>query len=229
VPGSGSEAFKGISIMLGVMFSLGSSSIISNLIAGYAMTYRRAFRKGDMIQVGDNIGRVVDVRLQVTHLRNMRNEEIIIPNSEILGRSVVNYSSLSKGQGLFLSTTVGIGYETPWRQVESMLLLAAERTPGVRRDPVPFVLEKTLGDFCVTYELFAAIDDPTTRRSMYAALHRNVLDVFNEYGVQIMTPAYEGDPERPKVVPREEWYAAPARVPADAATPDRPAASRAPE
>jgi small-conductance mechanosensitive channel len=217
VPGSQSQAFKGISIMLGVMFSLGSSSIISNLIAGYAMTYRRAFRRGDMIKVGDTVGRVIDVRLQVTHLRNMRNEEIIVPNSEILGSSVVNFSSLSREQGLFLSTTVGIGYEVPWRQVESMLLLAAERTQGVRRDPVPFVLEKSLGDFCVVYELYAAIDDPATRLSMYAALHRSVLDVFNEYGVQIMTPAYEGDPEQPKVVPREQWYAAPARSPTEPA------------
>jgi small-conductance mechanosensitive channel len=199
------------------MFSLGSSSIISNLIAGYAMTYRRAFRRGDMIKVGDTVGRVIDVRLQVTHLRNMRNEEIIVPNSEILGSSVVNFSSLSREQGLFLSTTVGIGYEVPWRQVESMLLLAAERTQGVRRDPVPFVLEKSLGDFCVIYELYAAIDDPATRLSMYAALHRSVLDVFNEYGVQIMTPAYEGDPEQPKVVPREQWYAAPARSPTEPA------------
>jgi small-conductance mechanosensitive channel len=212
VPGSGSEAFKGISLMLGVMFSLGSSSIISNLIAGYSMTYRRAFRKGDVIQVGDDIGRVVDVRLQVTHLRNMKNEEIILPNSQILGSSVVNFSSLSRAQGLFLSTTVGIGYETPWRQVESLLLLAAERTAGVRSDPAPFVLEKSLGDFCVVYELYAAIDDPVRRLAMYAALHRNVLDVFNEYGVQIMTPAYEGDPEQPKVVPREQWYTAPARL-----------------
>ena len=219
VPGSESQAFKGISIMVGVMFSLGSSSIISNLIAGYAMTYRRAFRRGDMIKVGDTVGRVIDVRLQVTHVRNMRNEEIIIPNSEILGSSVVNFSSLSREQGLFLSTTVGIGYEVPWRQVESMLLLAAERTQGVRRDPAPFVLEKSLGDFCVVYELYAAIDDPTNRLGMYAALHRSVLDVFNEYGVQIMTPAYEGDPEQPKVVPREQWYAAPARSSADTASP----------
>jgi small-conductance mechanosensitive channel len=227
VPGSGSEAFKGISLMLGVMFSLGSSSIISNLIAGYSMTYRRAFRKGDMIKVGDDIGRVVDVRLQVTHLRNMKNEEVIIPNSQILGSSVTNFSSLSRAQGLFISTTVGIGYETPWRQVESMLLFAAERTAGVRRDPAPFVLEKSLGDFCVVYELFAAIDDPVQRLAMYALLHRNVLDVFNEYGVQIMTPAYEGDPEQPKVVPREQWYTAPARVaPADAAASNRSPSSQ---
>jgi small-conductance mechanosensitive channel len=216
VPGSESQAFKGISIMLGIMFSLGSTSIISNLVAGYTMTYRRAFRRGDIVRVGDSTGRVTDVRLQVTHLRNLRNEEIIIPNSEILANSVVNYSSLGREQALFIRAAVGIGYEVPWRQVESMLLTAAVRTEGVLADPAPFVLVPSLGDFAVSYEINAAIDDPTRRLSRLSALHRNVLDVFNEYGVQIMTPAYEGDPEQAKIVPREQWYVAPARPPAAA-------------
>jgi small-conductance mechanosensitive channel len=213
VPGSGSEAFKGISLLLGVMFSLGSSSIISNMIAGYTMTYRRAFRRGDLVRVGEAIGFVTNLRLQVTHLRNMRNEEIIVPNSEILGSTVVNYTSLGRSEGLMITTTVGIGYETPWRQVESMLLLAAGRTAGVRREPAAFVVVTKLGDFCVSHELYAAIEDPGTRITTLAALNRNVLDVFNEYGVQIMTPAYEGDPAVPKVVPRDQWYAAPAVAP----------------
>ncbi len=215
VPGSGSEAFKGISLLLGVMFSLGSSSIISNMIAGYTMTYRRAFRRGDLVRVGEAIGFVTNMRLQVTHLRNMRNEEIIVPNSEILGSTVVNYTSLGRPEGLMITTTVGIGYETPWRQVESMLLLAAGRTAGVRRDPKSFVLVSKLGDFCVSYELYTPIEDPGTRLTTLAALNRNVLDVFNEFGVQIMTPAYEGDPAVPKVVPRDQWYAAPAVAPVE--------------
>jgi len=213
VPGSDSQAFKGISIMLGIMFSLGSTSIISNLIAGYAMTYRRAFRRGDYVGVGDTIGRVPDVRPQVTHLRNLRNEEIIIPNFVILGSSVVNYSSLSREQALFINAIVGIRYEVPWRQVESMLLEAVTRTQGVLAKPAPFVRLTSLGEFFVSYGLNAAIRDPTQRRQWLAELHRNVLDVFNEYGVQIMTPAYEGDPEQAKIVPREQWYATPARPP----------------
>jgi small-conductance mechanosensitive channel len=108
---------------------------------------------------------------------------------------------------------VGIGYETPWRQVEAMLLLAAERTPGLLREPPPFVLHTALGDFCVTYELNVACSTPQAMAHLYTELHRNILDVFNEYGVQIMTPAYEGDPEQAKVVPREQWFLAPAAPP----------------
>jgi small-conductance mechanosensitive channel len=123
---------------------------------------------------------------------------------------VVNYSSLAAQQGLILHTTVGIGYETPWRQVEAMLLMAAARTPGLLRQPAPFVMHKALGDFCVTYEINAYCNDPMVMNRLYTELHRNILDLFNEYGVQIMTPAYEGDPEQPKLVPKDQWYAAPA-------------------
>ena len=210
IPGSHSDAFKGISIFLGVVFSLGSSSAIANVIAGYLMTYRRAFRVGDRVQIGDVIGDVIELRLQATHLRTLKNEEAIIPNSQLLNGQVVNYSSLAAKQGLILHTTVGIGYETPWRQVEAMLLVAAERTPGLLREPLPFVLQQSLGDFAVNYELNAYCGDARDMMPLYTALHRNILDVFNEYGVQIMTPAYEGDPEQPKLVPKEQWYAAPA-------------------
>jgi small-conductance mechanosensitive channel len=213
IPGSESAAFKGVSLFLGVIFSLGSSSIIANLIAGYTMTYRRAFRVGDRIKVSDFIGDVTDVRLMVTYLRSLKNEEIIVPNSLILSSHVINYSSLARQQGLILHTTVGIGYETPWRQVEAMLLMAAERTPGLLRQPPPFVLQQVLGDFCVTYELNVYCDKAAAMYRLYTELHRNILDVFNEYNVQIMTPAYERDPEQPKVVPKEAWFAEPAQAP----------------
>jgi small-conductance mechanosensitive channel len=209
IPGSESAAFKGVSLFLGVVFSLGSSTAIANIIAGYMMTYRRAFRVGDRVKVGDTIGEVMEVRLQVTHLRSYKNEEIIIPNSQILTNEVVNYSSLSRTRGLILHTEVGIGYETPWRQVEAMLLQAAARTP-LSREPPPFVLMKKLGDFAVTYELNVYTHDASTLGLYYTALHRQILDVFNEYGVQIMTPAYESDPSTPKVVARDQWYTAPA-------------------
>jgi len=213
IPGSHSEAFKGISIFLGVMFSLGSSSMVANVIAGYALIYRRVFKVGDRIRIDDHTGDVMSVTAQVTHLRSLKNEEITIPNSIILNSHVINYSSLAREQGLILHTTVGIGYETPWRQVEAMLLEAAGRTSGILKDPSPFILQKLLGDFCVTYELNAHTDDPKRMNPLYTALHRNILDVFNEHGVQIMTPAYEGDPDQPKVVPRDRWYTPPAQPP----------------
>jgi small-conductance mechanosensitive channel len=210
IPGSESAAFKGISIFIGLVVSLGSSTAISNLIAGYLMTYRRVFKVGDRVKVGDVTGEVIAVRLQVTHLRTIKNEEVTIPNSQILNGDVTNYSSMAGTRGLILHTTVGIGYETPWRQVEAMLRVAAERTSGVLAEPQPFILLIKLGDFAVTYELNVYVRDPHGIARINADLHRHILDVFNEYGVQIMTPAYEGDPDEPKVVPLEQWYAAPA-------------------
>ncbi len=210
IPGSDSAAFKGVSIFLGVILSLGSSSSVSNLIAGYLMTYRRAFKVGDRVQIGDVMGEVIETRLQATHLRSLKNEEVTIPNSQLLNGQVVNYSSLATRQGLILHTVVGIGYETPWRQVEAMLLLAAERTPGLLQEPRPFVLHPSLGDFAINYELNVYCGDARQMLPLYTALHRNILDVFNEYGVQIMTPAYRDDTPEPKLVPREQWYAAPA-------------------
>jgi small-conductance mechanosensitive channel len=210
IPGSDSAAFKGVSVLLGVLISIGSSSMISSIVAGYTMTYRRTFRHGDRIRVGDVYGDVVDSRLMVTTVRTPKNELVVVPNSEILGKSVVNYTALAREKGLVLHTTVGIGYETPWRQVEAMLLTAAERTSGLAREPAPFVLQTALGDFAVSYQLNAFVRETIGLDRLYSGLHANIQDVFNEYGVQIMTPAYEADPDPPKVVPPEKWYPAPA-------------------
>ncbi len=212
IPGSDSEAFKGVSLFIGIVFSLGSSSAIANIIAGYMMTYRRAFRVGDRVRIGDALGDVIETRLQVTHLRSVKNEEIVIPNSQILGSDVINYSSLNKDRGLLLHTEVGIGYEMSWRHIEAILLDAAARTPGLGTEPKPFVLIKKLGDFAVTYELNVPCGNVQAMGATYSNLHRHVLDVFNEHGVQIMTPAYEGDPPEPKVVPLKDVYAAPPSV-----------------
>lgn len=213
IPGSDSEAFKGISILLGVLFSLGSTSMISNIIAGYAMTYRRAFRIGDRVRIGDTVGDVTDRRVLVTHLRTLKNEEVVIPNSTIMNAEITNYSSLVEQRGLILHTTVGIGYEVPWRQVEAMLLLAADRTEGLLKEPKPFVLQTGLADFAVNYELNAYCSNEKRSVALYSELHRNIQDVFNEYGVQIMTPAYERDTPEPKIVPKDQWYAQPASPP----------------
>lgn len=211
IPGSGSEAFKGISILLGLLFSLGSSSLIANLIAGYTMTYRRAFKVGDRIKIGANRGEVTQIRLLVTHLRSFKNEEIIIPNSTILSGEIINYSSMAKKHGLILHTTVGIGYEVPWRQVEAMLLMAAERTDNLQRRSQAFVMQTGLGDFGINYELNVFCKKAEKMMQIYSDLHRNIQDVFNEYEVVIMTPHYTGDTEDPKFVPKDKWHISPAK------------------
>jgi small-conductance mechanosensitive channel len=140
----------------------------------------------------------------------MRSSAARSANSAILVGQVINYSALARKDGLILHTEVGIGYETPWRQVEAMLLAAAERTPDILRSPAPFVLQTALANFAVTYELNVYCATASRMLEVYADLHRRILDVFNEYGVQIMTPAYMADPTIPKVVPPDQWHAAPA-------------------
>lgn len=213
IPGSDSPAFKGISIFLGVLFSLGSTSFISNIIAGYLLIYQRAFKVGDRVKIADFMGDVVEMRLQVTHLRTIKNEEIVVPNSMIVGSHVINYSSLAQQQGLILHTSVTIGYDAPWRQVHALLLMAAEKTPGLLREPAPFILQTSLDDFYVAYELNVYCNTPLKMIEIYSDLHKNIQDAFNEYGVQIMSPSYRFDPVRPKVVPKDQWYAAPAGPP----------------
>ncbi len=205
IPGSQSNAFKGVTVFLGVLFSLGSSSFIGNIIAGYSMIYRMAFKKGDLIQVDDSIGFVVEQKILVTRLKSHKNEEIIIPNSVLQSSKIINFSALEADKRLIIHTKVGIGYETPWRQVDAMLMLAAARTEGLLKDPPPFVLKESLGDFAVNYELNVFCGDTANIKRHYSNLHQNILDVFNENNVQIMTPSYETDPEIPKVVPRDQW------------------------
>jgi small-conductance mechanosensitive channel len=213
IPGSQSAAFKGISIFIGILVSIGSQSAVSNIIAGMVMAYRRAFRIGDHVQIGDVTGDVTEIGLQVTHLRTAKNELVILPNSTILNGHISNYSSLAQNAGLILHTNITIGYDTPWRQVHALLLLAAEKTSGVLKEPSPFVLQKSLDDFYVTYELNAYTNNPHNMRHTYSELHKNIQDAFNEFGVQIMSPNYEADRPGPTLVPKERWYAAPAKPP----------------
>jgi small-conductance mechanosensitive channel len=138
---------------------------------------------------------------------------VIIPNSKILNTDVINYSQLAKTKGLLLHTTVSIGYDVPWRQVEAMLIEAARRTKGVNQDPPPFVLQTALSDFAVEYQVNANCSNVSNLLQIYSELHAHILDVFNEYGVQIMSPAYIADPESAKVVPPEHWHAEPASPP----------------
>jgi len=190
IPGSKSEAFKGVSIFLGVLFSLGSTSTISNVMAGLSITYMRAFKVGDRVRIGDTVGDVIDQSLLVTHVRTIKNEDVTVPNSMVLGAHIVNYSARAKEEGLILHTAVTIGYDAPWRTVHELLVESARKTPCILVTPAPFVLQTALNDFYVTYELNAHTDEPRQMVNTYSALHRHIQDTFNEAGVEIMSPHY---------------------------------------
>jgi small-conductance mechanosensitive channel len=213
IPGSSSEAFKGLSVLVGVMISLGGSSLIGRAAAGLTLMYSRAFRRGDYVRIDATEGTVQEVGMFSTQLRTGLGEVLTIPNSMVVGSVSKNYSRAAVGMAYLVDTAVTIGYGTPWRQVEAMLIEAARRTRGITPEPAPFVRQAALSDFYVEYRLAALVpsDNPPPRLEVLDALHANVQDVFNEYGVQIMSPHYEADPSQPQVVPRQSWYAAPAR------------------
>jgi small-conductance mechanosensitive channel len=213
IPGSGSEAFKGISIFMGVLFSLGASGMVANILAGYSLVYRKAFKLGDYVKIGDHVGCIKEVGQMVTRLDTFKNEEVVLPNSTILATDVTNFTSAARLGQLILHTSVTIGYDTPWRQVEAMLLEAAARTQGLLKEPSPFVLRKALGDFYIEYEINAYCDDASRMPRLYSELHAHIIDVFNEYEVQIMSPHFEAQPAEDVLVPKGKWYAAPAQAP----------------
>lgn len=190
IPGSDSLAFKGVSIFAGVLFSLGAQSAVANMIAGFALIYRRAFKVGDWVKIADYTGDVIETRLQVTTLRTIKNEDIGVPNGLIMNSPVINYSAQAREKGLILHTTVTIGYDAPWRKVHELLLKAAECTEGILRDPAPFILQNSLDDFYVTYELNVYTDRPREMVQTYSDLHQNIQDAFNQGGVEIMSPHY---------------------------------------
>ncbi|HEY1947668.1 MAG TPA: mechanosensitive ion channel domain-containing protein [Bryobacteraceae bacterium] len=190
LPGSDSPAFKGISIFLGVLFSLGSSSAVANVIAGVILTYTRAFKHGDRVQIADTVGDVMGKTLLATHVKTIKNVYITIPNSLVLGSHIINFSASAQGQPLILHTGVTIGYDAPWRQIHALLIAAAAATPGVLPEPKPFVLQSSLDDFYVAYEINAYTDQPSRMALIYSDLHQNIQDKFNEAGVEIMSPHY---------------------------------------
>lgn len=190
LPGGQSEAFKGVTIFVGVLVSLSSGSLVANLFAGIVLTYMRPYRMGDRILVGSTLGEVIHKNLLVTRLRTFKNEEIVIPNSAILNGQILNYSTFAKQDGFILNTTVTIGYDAPWRKVHEIMLEAARRTDGVRQQPEPFVLQKAMNDFHVSYQLNAYSDRPEEWEMLYSRLHQNIQDCFNEAGVEIMSPTY---------------------------------------
>lgn len=190
IPGSKSEGFRGISVFLGLLISLGSAAAISNIIAGVVLTYMRPFRVNDRVKIADTVGDVMEKTLLVTRVRTIKNVDITIPNAMVLGSHIINFSSAAKEQGLILHTTVTIGYDAPWKTVHNLLIDAARATSHILRTPEPFVYQTSLDDFYVTYELNAYTDQPSLMASIYAELHQRIQDRFNEAGVEIMSPHY---------------------------------------
>jgi len=213
LPGSGTDAFKGLSVLLGLMISLGASSMVGQAAAGLILTYSRTLRVGEYVRVGDNEGTVTEVGMFNTTIRTGLGEVLTLPNSMITGSVTRNYSRAVQGAGYIVDTVVTIGYDTPWRQVEAMLIEAAGRTDGILEKPRPRVFQTGLSDFYPEYRLVAQAvpSEPRPRAELLSLLHANIQDVFNEYGVQIMSPHYLGDPAQEKWVPRDRWYSAPAR------------------
>lgn len=190
LPGSQSGVFQGISVFVGLIVSLGSSTVIGNVIAGLVITYMRPYKVGDRIKLNDTTGNVVEKTPFVTRLRTPKNEVVTIPNSFIMSSHTVNYSESARRYGLIIHTTVTIGYDAPWRQVHQLLINAARLTPGVLEHPKPFVLETELSDYYPCYQINAYIKDADNYGPIMSDLHQNIQDIFNEAGVEIMSPHY---------------------------------------
>lgn len=204
IPGSDSRAFQGLTLLAGLMLSLGSNTVVSNMMAGMFVIYRRSTNIGDRIKVGDQVGDVIEIKMMETLIKSVKNEMVSIPNAQLLNSEVVNYSRKIDGRGLLVHTTVGIGYEEPQDKVEAMLIEAANRTRDIKKTPEPFVLWAQLADYAINYQINAFTTRGSSLPRILSDLHRNIVDVFNENGVQIMTPSYEADPDQPKI-PAEEW------------------------
>lgn len=190
LPGSDSPIFQGISLFVGILFSLGSTSAIANVVAGVVLTYMRPFKLGDRVKIADTMGDVIEKTLLVTRVRTPKNVDITVPNAMVLGSHIINYSSSAIEKGLILHSTVTIGYDVPWKQVHDLLITAALRTEGVLKDPKPFVLQTSLQDYYPAYEVNAYTHQANSMAGVYSDLHANIQDVFNEAGVEIMSPAY---------------------------------------
>jgi len=227
LPGSQSEAFKGVSVFVGLVISLGSTGVMNQILSGLMVTYSRALKVGDFVKVANIEGTVTELGTLATRVTTPRNEEITIPNSLVLSDATTNFSR-NGDQGVFTSTGVTIGYDTPWRQVHALLQLAASRTDGIRTEPKPTVMQVALEDFYVNYRLFVVLEQPQRRLRILAALHANIQDAFNEFGVQIMSPHYESDPSGQKLVSPDRWYSEPAAVEGGGATSRRPSIVQSP-
>ena len=193
LPGSDSPVFKGVSVFVGILFSLGSSNAIANMVAGLVITYMRPFKIGDFIKIGDVSGEVIEKTALVTRMRTPKFEDITIPNATVLSSTSINYSANTKedAKGLIVHSTVTIGYDVPWPTVHKALINAALKTDFIESIPAPFVLQTGLDDFYVCYEINAYTKEPQKQPLIYSSLHQNIQDSFNEAGIEIMSPHYK--------------------------------------
>jgi len=190
LPGSDSPAFQGLSLFLGLLLSLGSTTAVANVVAGIVLTYTRAFNVGDRVSVHNTVGVVVERGMFVTRLENAKKEIISIPNSMTLTSHIINYSEQARGPGLIIYTSVTIGYDVPWTKVHELLIGAALKTDKIEADPEPFVLQKSLDDYSVNYQLNATTKDAVGMPRTHSDLNANILDAFNEAGLEIMSPMF---------------------------------------
>ncbi len=202
LPGSDSQIFQGVSVFIGILFSLGSSTAIANMVAGLVITYMRPFKIGDRIKIADTVGIVLEKTLLVTRIRNVRNEIITIPNSSVLSGNTVNYTTEAASSGLVIHTSVTIGYDVPWRETHQALIDAALKTNHLLKEPQPFVWQTSLDDFYVSYQLNAYTQQPNLVFAIYSELHQNIQDIFNERGIEIMSPHYRAERDgNPTTIP----------------------------
>ncbi len=187
LPGSGSNAFQAITLFVGILVSLGSSTAIANMIASFVLQYMRAFKVGDTVSIGPHVGTVMQVQLFSTKLRTIANEEISIPNTLVLTGSMSNYS---RSEHLAVTSAVSIGYDVPWKKVYQTLLNAARAMPEILDDPEPFVIQKSLDDFYVSYELYANTKEVSRLPHIKSVLNEHVRNAFDEAGIEILSPSY---------------------------------------
>jgi small-conductance mechanosensitive channel len=206
IPGSQTTAFKGISVFIGLIISLGSTGIINQIMSGLFAVYSKALKTGEWVKVNDTEGEVLDVGLLAAKIRTIEGQEVTIPNSVLVSTSTINYTRLGLSDGMIISSTVTIGYDAPWRQVHALLLRAADRTPNIRKHPEPYILQRQLSDFYVEYTLLARLEDEKRRIESLSDLHSQIQDAFNECGVQIMSPHYMVQPSAKVFIPPEKWY-----------------------
>lgn len=190
LPGSDSDIFKGVSVFIGILFSLGSSNAIANMVAGLVITYMRPFKIGDRIKIGDVTGDVLEKTILVTRIKTTKNEVITIPNASVLSGNTTNYTSEASDKGLIIYTTVTIGYDVPWKKMHEALMDAALRTDFILKEPKPFVLQTGLEDFYVAYQINAYTREASKQALLYSILHQNIQDVCNERGIEILSPHY---------------------------------------
>ncbi|WP_029904647.1 mechanosensitive ion channel family protein [Prevotella sp. 10(H)] len=190
LPNSDSQAFQGVSVFLGLMISLGSTSVIGNIIAGFVITYMRPFKVGDRVKMDDSVGNVIEKTALVTRIKTPKNEIITIPNSSVMSTKTVNYTFSASQYGLILYTTVTIGYDVPWRQVHELLLKVAYKTENLNRKQKPFILQAALNEFYVEYQLNVYTKDANKMNDIYSDLRKNIQDVFREAGIELLSPHY---------------------------------------